>query len=1570
MISAYANMSLTAIILVSTACGEQAPPKVPEVEARSSVGDAEATAVETVALPNIFSIEEDAPLEGQFLVEADPAKALQFEVIKIPLNGAVTILDPSKPYFRYVANSDFNGQDNFTFQVTDGSVVSSSTIAIEILPVNDLPVASAQDVKTDKNASIAVQLSAKDIDSKNLSYLIVDSPLKGSLAIVNQSAGTYRYTPHQNAVGKDQFSFKASDGTGESAAAKVSVTISQINSAPVANNSNITIGEDNNAQGSLTATDIDGDSLTYSIVANGTKGTAEFVDAASGEFIYRPSANVSGSDFFTFKVSDGRLDSAIARVNIVINPVNDAPNSSPGTLTLSEDSGATNGTLVASDIDSPALTYAFVTLPLKGTLSLVNAGTGAYSYTPNLNANGSDSFTFKASDSSLSSDVVTVSIAISPVNDAPVALPGSLVTDNKTAVTANLSSSDVDSSNLTYSIVTNPSKGAVTILNAATGQYRFTPTALAVGSDSFTFKVNDGSLDSNAATISVALTGVNDAPIASAQSLSVVEDTAKTGQVNATDVDSPSISYVVATQPVNGTLEAFNATTGTFTYRPKLNFFGSDSFSFKAYDGQAYSDAAVVSIAVSAVNDLPTSQSIVLVVAEDGVASGQLIGSDIESTNILFVKVSDPANGSISNFSGTAGTFEYRPNANYNGSDSFTFRVSDGTSVSVTSSVTIIVNSVNDAPTVAASSITVIEDLAYVGQMSGSDVDSPSITFSLLVSPNKGIVSISNAATGAYTYTPFPNSNGADGFSFRVSDGSAFSGSAAVSISITPVNDAPTANAATFTLNEDSSISGFLSGADVDGGVPTFSLLSFPSLGTAVLNPNGSFTYQPLSNKNGVDSFTFRLLDSSGASSAPAVVTLNITPINDIPVVTNVSLKTSRGDAVNGKFVGSDVDNDPLTYAIATQPAKGAVTITNASTGEFIYLPNAGSVGSDFFTFRANDSKSDSASGQAVVQIVNLVSTEYASIPQNQLNYNDLPSNQVSAIKLDGGKIYVGTPLGLAISLDDGATFKTLTTANGLAANQINNIHVAGKLLYVATTDGLSLSSDGGETFVNKSTRDGSLPGAPVGAYSILDVSANSSGVICAISSSSLVVSRNSGATFQSVAMPIVSNALTVFCEGSKIYVGGFGGLAVSTDDGQTFSLKTTANGLASNAVYKVISNGNFVYASTFGGLSISTDSGNTFVNKNASNTAPMALSLNNDKVYAYGSTNGITMSSDASGTSFTNIAYTTGPTQNLRAIGVSGSIIAVGTLHSGLFISTNGGANFTNRFSTSHLSASVNDVYVDPDNRVFAATSVGLFVSSDNAKSFSSVKNAGLDAMYVFTVKGAGSNVYVGTSSGFFVSSDKGQSFTIKTTANGLANNSVSSIAISGSTIYLGTFGGGISISTNNGQSFVNKTVLNGLGHNSVSGIVVSGSNVYSATHNGLSISNDGGETFVNRTTANGLISNVLTGVMVSGNYVYATSGSGLGYSTDGGATFVNKVLTTSTVNSDKNVRSAFAKSGKVYVGTSDGLFVSSDDGATFIRKSHVDGVPAKTINSISDGPGALIYLGTIAGIGRTTVP
>ncbi|MGG0738442.1 tandem-95 repeat protein, partial [Niallia taxi] len=284
------------------------------------------------------------------------------------------------------------------------------------------------------------------------------------------------------------------------------------------------------ASGVVEASDADKDKLTFAIAENGQKGKAVLTDVETGKFTYTPDKNANGEDKIVFTVTDGQGEPVKATVSISIKAVNDAPTAASDSFTTNEEEKLTIGSeksILANDedVDNDNLKAILVNGPANGLLVL-NAD-GTFTYTPDKDYSGKDSFTYKATDGKLESAVQTVEIEVKAVNDTPTADASSIELEEDGSFNGKLTGSDPEGDSLTFSLVENGSKGTAVITNEQTGAFTYTPSKDANGTDSFTFKVNDGNSDSEKTTVEVTIKAVNDAPTASDVKL---EGTARVGE--------------------------------------------------------------------------------------------------------------------------------------------------------------------------------------------------------------------------------------------------------------------------------------------------------------------------------------------------------------------------------------------------------------------------------------------------------------------------------------------------------------------------------------------------------------------------------------------------------------------------------------------------------------------------------------------------------------------------------------------------------------------------------------------------------------------------------------------------------------------------------------------------------------------------------------------------------------------------------------------------------------------------------------------------------------------------------
>lgn len=733
----------------------------------------------------------------------------------------------------------------------------------------------------------------------------------------------------------------------------------QGNRPPVANDLRVQTSPGRTARVTLTGSDPDGDPITFTVLTSPARGS---LSGTVPNLFYTSVLGAQGSDSFTYQVSDGRLDSAPATVRITINQSNNAPTALADRYGTAEDRPllvAAPGVLGNdSDPDGDVLSAVLVSGPTRGRLTL-NAD-GSFSYAPDPNVDGADSFTYQATDNVLTSSPATVTLNISTVNDPPVADSQTLTTAEDTPLSIVLTGSDPNGDPITFRIVSGPAYG---MLDGLT----YTPSPDFSGSDSFTIVASDGRLDSAPATISIAVTPVNDPPTATDDAYSTAEDatlaigTAQGVLANDVDADGGPLGATLVSGPSKGSLTL--NTDGSFRYVPAANSSGADSFTYRADDGRASSPAATVRITISRVNDPP-------VAADDGYSTSEDTRLDVPAATGVLANDADPdadplspslvrgpANGTLT--LNADGSFSYAPNANFNGTDRFTYQLSDGSLTSNLATVSIVVAAVNDAPVADPQSVSAGTLLARPITLTGWDVDGNLLSYRVVRGPSNGSLS---GTPPNVSYTSNALYIGPDSFSFVVNDGALDSAPATVSITVSLLGGgAPTASDQSVTTAEDTPVAITLS-ASGGGGSLRYRIVRGPSRGSLSGTPP-NVTYTPNVNDNGADSFTFRANDGTSDSNL-ATVSLSVTAVDDPPVA-NADGYTVAEDgtltvaAVSGVLVNdTDVEGDALSAVLVSGPTRGSLTLN--ADGSFRYTPATDFNGTDRFTYRAADGATSS----------------------------------------------------------------------------------------------------------------------------------------------------------------------------------------------------------------------------------------------------------------------------------------------------------------------------------------------------------------------------------------------------------------------------------------------------------------------------------------------------------------------------------------------------------------------------------------------------------------------------------
>jgi large repetitive protein len=981
-----------------------------------------------VAVNDAASTNEDTPVTVAILSnDSDPDGDALTVATASAANGTVVI--NANGTITYTPNANFNGTDTITYTISDGNGgTAQATVTVSVAPVNDAPTVVAplppQNDADGSAISVATAGNFTDLDGDTLSFTATGLPAGLSINAAGVISGTIDKNASQPAGGLYTVVVTASDGKGGTVSSTFTWTVT--NPGPTAVNDVASTNEDAPVTIAVLANDTDPDAdpltVTTAAAANGT-----VVINANGTITYTPNANFNGTDTITYTISDGNGGTSQATVTVTVAPVNDPPVAKPDTATTNEDMAVTVAVLANdTDLDGDPLTVTAATAS-NGTVVINPDGT--VTYTPNANFNGTDTINYTISDGQGGFATSTVTIVVAPVNDAPVAV-NDVATTNEDAplkISPLLNDTDVDGDPLTITAASSPN-GKVTV--NPDGTITYVPNPNFNGTDVITYTISDGKGGTSTATITVTVAPVNDPPVAVNDAAATNEDTPVTIAVlsNDTDLDGDPLSVVAATA-ANGTV-VINP-DGTVTYTPKANFFGVDTITYTISDGKGGSSTATVTVTVASVNDVPVAANDTATTPEDAAVTIPVLANDTDADgDPLVVTAASAPNGTV--VINPDGTVTYKPNANFNGTDTITYTISDGKGGTSTATVTVTVTPVNDPPVAVNDVAATNEDTPLVISplANDSDLDGNPLTITAANASNGTVVINAN---GTITYTPNANFNGTDVITYTISDGAGGFSTATITVSVAPVNDPPVAIPDAATTNEETPVIVNVLGndRDVEGDPLTVTAASAPN-GTVTINPDGTLRYVPNANFFGNDVITYTISDGRGGF-ATSTVTMTVINTNDLPIAVNDVATTLEDTPVSLNVLtnDSDPDGNPLTVVKAVAP-NGTVVI--GRDGLITYTPNLNFNGTDIITYTITD-----GTGALVTATVTVTVTPV----------NDAPTDGNESVSAIGGSPLVIPVLANAADVDR----DTLTVVSAVPSIGIVVINPDGTVTYTAPAD-------------------------------------------------------------------------------------------------------------------------------------------------------------------------------------------------------------------------------------------------------------------------------------------------------------------------------------------------------------------------------------------------------------------------------------------------------------------------------------------------------------------------------------
>ncbi len=954
--------------------------------------DPEGAEVPVTDVNEVLTAEDDAATTKEdTAVDIDVASndiapdggTLTFTLMTTPSHGTAAFKQDAKGVITYTPKANYNGMDRFEYIATgDGNSYDEATVTVTVTPVNDAPVVTGDaTVRYAENGTVAVSTyTATDPDDDAITGgLTLSGADAGKFNI--SSAGALNFTnPPDFENPKDagennvyDVTVSASDGTLSGTLA-VDITVTDVNeglvvtgdaTVPVTDVNEVLTAEDDDATTKEdTAVDIDvasndtgpdGGTLTFTLRTTPSHGTAAFKQDAKGVITYTPMTNYNGIDTFKYIATGDENGYDEATVTVTVTPVNDAPVvTGDATVRYAENGAAAVGTYTATDPDDDVITGGLTLSGADaGKFNISSAGALNFTNPPDFE-NPADAgrdnvynVTVSASDGSLSG-TLAVTITVTDVNDVLTAEDDDATTKEDTAVDIDVASNDTgpDGATLTFTLRTTPSHGTAAFKPDAKGVITYTPMTNYNGIDTFKYIATGDENGYDEATVTVTVTPVNDEPVVTGDATVRYAENgaAAVATYTATDPDDDTITGGLTLSGADA--GKFNFSSGALTFQTSPDFenpadAGGDNVYnviVSASDG-SLSGTLAVTITVTDVNEVLTVTGDATVeYAENGTAAiATYTATDPEGATVTWSLTGDDAEDFRVSSAGvltfqTAPDFENPKDKNTDNVYNVTVSASDGT-LSGTLAVQVTVTNVNEGPVVTGdATIRYAENgTAAVATYTAADPDSNSVTWTLTGDDAEDFSINTDGALNFLHRPDFENPTDAGGDNVynvivSASDGT-LSGTLAVTITVTDVNDVLTAEDDAATTKEDTSVDIDVASNDIapEGATLTFTLRTTPIHGTAAFKPGttGIITYTPMTNYNGIDTFEYIATgDENGYDEA--TVTVTVTAVNDEPVVTGDATVryAENGTAAVATYTATDPDSNSVTWTLTGDDAE------------------------------------------------------------------------------------------------------------------------------------------------------------------------------------------------------------------------------------------------------------------------------------------------------------------------------------------------------------------------------------------------------------------------------------------------------------------------------------------------------------------------------------------------------------------------------------------------------------------------------------------------------------------------
>jgi hypothetical protein len=539
------------------------------------------------AMIDLAETEEDTAIIIPVLSNDQHPMNLPLQVLELspPLNGKASLTEEGE--INYLPNENHFGNDTLQYVIIDDEGgMAIGEVQIIIHPINDPPIANIDRIILTEDGSVEFDPLANDADPDEDKIRLIEWTQPNHGTMERLETGMFLYVPGKDYSGSDGFTYVIEDDLGVRSEGQSDLLVKGVNDAPRAISQNLSLNRNRELNVTFTANDPDGDPLEFEIIDGPENGRVLAFPAVA---TYIPEFGFSGTDQFTYRANDGKVDGPVATVSFTVRDENNPPDLDD-TLIVTAINQPVEWNIEAEDVDEDEFHYSIQSAPEIGVLNIEN---DLLTYEPELDFMGTLEATINATDSLGATTTALFTIEVTDENTPPEVTDQGIEIFGNKSESFKLSIEDRENNPVTIEYITLPENGT---LSGDPPNLTYHPVEDFFGFDRIQYIANDGEFDSDLATVVIEVQYPNHKPTGTNQAVSLQMNRSKTFSLNVEDEDNNTLQRVILDGPDHGILSGLES---TLIYTPDRNYTGTDDFTWRVWDGFGYSNTSKVTVRVT-----------------------------------------------------------------------------------------------------------------------------------------------------------------------------------------------------------------------------------------------------------------------------------------------------------------------------------------------------------------------------------------------------------------------------------------------------------------------------------------------------------------------------------------------------------------------------------------------------------------------------------------------------------------------------------------------------------------------------------------------------------------------------------------------------------------------------------------------------------------------------------------------------------------------------------------------------------------------------------------------------------